>query len=304
MLVTTRSVTQGLILLKQIEQLVPDIQKLFDGHKLSDIFEDKFGPELTAMFVSRFKAYGEERENTLWLSNVGWPLRKLWYSIKGHKGEALPADAKVKFLYGDLIESLFIALAREAGHTVEHPQREVEVDGVTGHIDCVIDGVLIDVKSASTPSFKKFKTGEIYTSDPFGYVAQLSGYKQALGLGRAGWFIIDKTLGHFDFVELKEESNYDIKQRIRHVRTTLESSSEPARCYTDKPNDKQGNRILDTGCSYCSYKDYCWRDSNEGKGLQIRSYYGGPRYFTALVKEPRLKQQEETYETFPIKEVS
>jgi hypothetical protein len=256
------------------------------------------------MFVSRFKAYGEERENNLRLSNVGWPLRKLWYSIKGHKGEALPADAKVKFLYGDLIESLFIALAREAGHTVEHPQREVEVDGVVGHIDCVIDGVLVDVKSCSTPSFKKFKSGDIYTQDPFGYVAQLTGYRQALQVHRAGWFIIDKTLGHFDFVELKEDHGYDIKKRVGEVRRALQSDKEPEFCYPPKANDKQGNFILDTGCSYCAYKFHCHRNANDGKGLIPRTYYGGIRYFTTLVKEPRLKQQEETYETFPIKEVS
>lgn len=285
---------------KTIDTLTADIAKLFEGHTIGEVFEDKFGPELTAMFVRRFKEYGEARSNTLRLSNVGQPLRKLWYTVKGFTGESLTADAKVKFLYGDLIESLFIALAIEAGHTVEHSQKEVSVDGVVGHIDCVIDGVLVDVKSASTPSYKKFISGEIYGNDPFGYVAQLTGYKQALGVERAGWFIIDKTLGHFAFIGLKEESNYDLSKRIRQVRDALGSDREPEKCYSDKSNDKQGNRVLDVGCSYCGYKENCWRDANEGKGLIVRSYYNGPRWFTKLVKEPRLKT--EPYEEFPTKE--
>lgn len=291
---------------KTIDTLVPDIAKLFEGHTLGEVFEDKFGPELTAMFVRRFKEYGEERDGSLRLSNVGWPLRKLWYSVKGFKGESLSADAKVKFLYGDLIESLFIALAHEAGHTVEAPQRTVEVDGVVGHIDCLIDNVLVDVKSCSTPSYKKFKTGELYQADPFGYVAQLTGYKQALGAERAGWLIIDKTLGHFDFVELKPDSNYDVNIRIREARQAIEREEEPEKCYDPKPNDKQGNYILAVGCSYCAYKEYCWRDANEGRGLIQRDYYSGPRWFTKLVKEPRLKAQpeEDTQEEFPTKGTS
>lgn len=276
-----------------------DLERLFEGHSLTETITEKFSESLTGLFISRFKEYGTDREATLRLSNVGQPLRKLWYTIKGFKSEPLSADNKVKFLFGDLIESMFCLLVEEAGHTVELLQQTVEVDGVVGHIDCVIDGVLVDLKSCSTPSYKKFKSSEIYESDPFGYVAQLTGYKQALGVDRAGWFIVDKTLGHFDFVELKPASTYDVSERIKTVRKALDSDLEPERCYSDKANDKQGNYVLDIGCNYCSFKEYCWRDTNNDTGLQLRHYSNGPRWFTKLVKEPRLKEL--PFEQFPTK---
>ena len=48
-------------------------------------------------------------------------------------------------------------------------EKEVEVDGVRGHIDCLIDGWLVDVKSCSQGAFPKFKDGDVFTNDPFAY---------------------------------------------------------------------------------------------------------------------------------------
>ena len=60
-------------------------------------------------------------------------------------------------MYGDIIETLVLWLARQAGHEVKWEQKEVSIDGVTGHIDAVIDGVLADLKSCSPFSYKKFR---------------------------------------------------------------------------------------------------------------------------------------------------
>ena len=40
-------------------------------------------------------------------------------------------------------------LASISGHKVTQQQKQVEVEGVKGHQDCFIDGVLVDCKSAS-----------------------------------------------------------------------------------------------------------------------------------------------------------
>lgn len=291
---------------KTIDTLVTDIEKLFEGHMLTEALTGQFSKGLSDLFVNRFKEYGIDRPNTLRLSNIGQPLRKLWYTVKGFKQEPLTADTKVKFLLGDLVECLFAFLAKEAGHSVEFEQQEVEVDGVPGHLDYVVDGVLVDAKSCSTFSYKKFITGEIYNSDPFGYVAQLEAYRTAKGLTRAGWFIVDKTLGHFAFVELNPPVGYDVHQRIVTVKAALESDVEPAHCYAPKPvskTDKTGNMVLDTGCSFCGFKVHCWREANNGEGLKLRQYSTGPKWFTTLVKEPNLKyQQQDVFDTFPFKE--
>jgi len=297
--------------LKTIETLVPYIKKLFEGHTLEEHLATGFANGLADMFVRRFKEYGEDDKDSLRLSNIGWPTRKLWYSVKGYKGTPLAPEDKVKFLYGDVLESLFVFLAIQAGHSVTDLQQEVEIEGVKGHIDCIIDGVLVDVKSCSTFSYAKFVNGGLYDNDPFGYIAQLSAYKQATKASEAGWLIIDKTHGNFQYVRMdRGQRNVSMVKhtgiKIQPIKDVLNQSKEPERCYTDKPNDKSGNRILDIGCQYCPYKIHCWRDCNEGRGLQERFYSNGVRYFTKLLKEPKLKSQSDTFitdEQFPTRKL-
>jgi hypothetical protein len=287
--------------------LIQDVQKLLDGKDLSKTiggFSDKLG----AMVADRFLKHGEERLPRLSMSNIGKPLRQLWYEMNGYKGETLTPETKFKFLYGDLIEELFLFMAVEAGHDVQELQTQVNFDGIPGKIDAVIDGVLIDVKSCSSRSFDKFQTGSLVTDDPFGYIAQLSGYKQALGIKRAAFIAIDKVTGKICVFELTDDmvKGYDVSKRIKTVRDTVVLSSPPARCYEPKPvskTDKSLNLILGTGCSYCSHKFTCWADSNGGKGLQVRYYSSGPKFFTSLIKEPRLKSEAE-FESFPVKETN
>lgn len=281
----------------EFDTLIPDLEKLFQGVDLTErIHHLTMG--LGAAFVDRFLSYAEEHKPSLRLSNVGKPYRQLWYELNGFKGEPLSFQSKLKFLYGTICEELVIFLSREAGHTVTDEQKEVTLDGVTGHIDGFIDGVLVDVKSCSTRSFEKFEKGTLFTDDPFGYIAQLSGYAQALGVERAAFLAVDKVLGKICILELTKEvrDKYDINRRITDARKVIASSKEPERCYEPKPiskTDKSGNLVLATGCSYCGFKTYCWRDSNNGAGLQVRYYASGPKWFTKLVKEPRLKYEED-----------
>lgn len=288
----------------QFETLVIDVQKLLDGADLSKTVQN-FSDKLSAMVASRFLRHGEEYLPKLYLSNVGKPLRQLWYDLNGFKGEPLTPETKFKFLYGDLIEELFLFLAVEAGHDVIDLQKRVEVDGISGKIDAIIDGVLSDVKSCSTRSFEKFQTGKLLEDDPFGYVAQLSGYAQALKVERAAFIPIDKVLGKIITFELSPEvrSKYDVSNRIKIVREAIKSPTPPSKCYEPKPisaKDKSGNLVLGTGCNYCGHKIECWKDSNDGHGLQLRHYASGPRWFTKIVKEPRLKYEE--FDAFPTKE--
>lgn len=290
----------------EFETLVPDVMHLLDGKDISETAQ-AFADKLGAMVVERFRRHGEERLPKLYLSNVGKPLRQLWYDLNGFKGEPLSSETKFKFLYGDLIEELFLFLAVEAGHDVSRLQERVEVDGVSGKIDAVIDGVLVDVKSCSSRSFEKFEKGTLLQDDPFGYIAQLTGYRQALGVKRAAFIAIDKVLGKICTYELSSSvKEYNVSARIALVREVIKSPTPPTRCYSPKPiskTDKSGNLVLATGCQYCSHKQECWKDSNDGQGLQLRYYSSGPKWFTLIKKEPRLKSNtEESYEPFPSKD--
>lgn len=285
-------------LAKTIDTLVEDIQALFSGKELLDVAN--FSKALSSKVVLRFAEHLKEREPYLRLSAIGKPIRQQWYDLKGFKGKPLGPEVKMKFLFGDILEELLLFLAKEAGHTVERTQEKVELDDVPGSIDAIIDGVLVDTKSASTFSWKKFKEGRLKEDDPFGYRFQLSSYSKALGGFDGAFLVIDKTLGKLclDRYSKEELTALDPSARIKEVREALKSDVPPERCYEDEEDGKSGNRKLGTGCSYCSHVLECWKDANGGEGVKTYLYSTGPRYLTVVKREPKVN----TWETFSIKE--
>lgn len=287
-----------MVISKDFSTLVPDIYNLLDGESLLTSVE-KFKDDLGKMLLRRFEKEQEKREPSLRLSSIGRPLRQQWYDLNGYAGETLTGKTKFKFLYGDLIELIVLFLAEASGHTVERFQEEVTLEGVTGHIDAVIDGVLCDVKSCSPYSFEKFVSGEFKTNDPFGYVPQLSSYGQALGFKKAAFIAVDKTIGNIATVEI-DPYEYNAIGRIQEVRSAVAQSTPPERCYSDEPDGKSGNRKLAIGCSYCAHKFTCWADSNGGKGVQVYYYANGPRYLTKVVREPKVSNALDQQEVQPM----
>jgi len=282
---------------KTIETLVEDIYGLFNedgGHKSDPKRIEELGHNLSRMVEQRL---AEVRgDSYLRMSNLGKGDRQLWYDIKGGvPSDTLSAHTRIKFLFGDILELLLIFLAEESGHVVTHKQEEVNVDGVVGHLDAVIDGVVVDCKSASSPSFKKFQAGGLQDNDPFGYMEQLAGYVEATPDASGGGFLaIDKQLGHicFDYYDRDVLDTYRIRERISDIREVLASDTEPDHCYTPVDDGASGNQVLGTNCSYCPHKFRCWRDVNDGFGLRTFLYSNGPRYFTTVIKEPRVQELE------------
>lgn len=275
---------------KSIDTLVDDIYSLFNGHECDPDRAAAFGQAVADVVVRRLAE--TERKFSLRMSSIGKPDRKLWYEAHNQSREELPPQAKMKFLYGDILECLLLFLAAEAGHTVENQQGEVEVNGVLGHFDSTIDGALVDVKSASSQSFRKFKEGNLADDDPFGYMEQLAGYNEGVKADRAGFLVIDKTLGHVVFSEVPVDDLKALKvpERIEHLKEVVASPDIPERCYDPVPDGESGNMKLGTNCSYCDFKFDCWKDANNGIGLRTFLYSKGPTHFTHIEKEPRVME--------------
>jgi len=229
-------------------------------------------------------------KGTLRMSGIGKGDRQVWYEVKSdHPKEVLPAHTKMKFLFGDVWESIMLFLAKEAGHEVTHEQEEVVTDGVVGHMDAVIDGVVVDVKTASKYAFRKFKDGTLQDNDAFGYYEQLAGYSNALGDIDGAWLAVEKEQGHLALLKAPREDlvALDIPGRIAHLKAVVDSETPPPRCYSDEEMGKSGNRVLGVNCSYCPFKFDCWKDSNGGIGLRTFLYAKGPVHFTEVNKEPK-----------------
>ena len=166
------------------------------------------------------------------MSNVGRPDRYLWYLMKAHenakaKGVPLPQHLKedfspskiFSFMYGAILEEVLVWLAEQSGHTVEDRQKEVEVEGILGHMDCRIDGVGLDVKSASNQSFTKFRNKKILTDDPFGYMHQLGGYFK--DEPETAHFVANKETGELTLARYKKEQVPDTAAVIRRVQALI-----------------------------------------------------------------------------------
>ena len=275
-----------------IVTLIPDIHKLLEEGKegVNEKHLKEFFNALRddiAIFLSSEK---REDKSNLRMSSIGKGDRKLWYEINKGVQKEFDGQTRLKFFFGNLVESFLLFLVQESGHLVTDRQKEVVVNGVKGHIDCKIDGIMVDVKSASDFSFKKFKNNTLHVDDPFGYIAQLSGYIQAEG-GDNGYFLAyNKNNADMTLLELDELTMIDAGKRINDLKKLVKSKQIPDKCYEDVPDGKQGNRILDKNCFYCDYKIECWQDANKGKGLRVFSYANGPVYFTHVEKAPRVEE--------------
>lgn len=233
------------------------------------------------------------------MSNIGKGARQLWYDKQYGKQEQFPPNTLVKFLFGDIIEQLVLFLVKLSGHNVSNEQAEVVLDGIKGHIDADIDGVTVDVKSASTHAFKKFADGSLAENDPFGYIEQISGYSKARGTDGA-FLAVDKQNGHIAYLQIpKEELEVlDVSSRISYLKTIIDQDVPPERCYPDEPEGASGNMALNVNCSYCPHHNRCWADANGGIGLRVFQYASGPKFLTKVVKEPKVYESTQ----FPTKE--
>lgn len=272
--------------------LVQDIYKVVqEGADVTPEQVEEFGRQLSNIIANRLKEDRSSRAFTLRMSNIGRGARQLWYQKRYEPNEKLEGHTLIKFIIGDIAESLVLFLAKVAGHSVTDEQSEVTLDGIKGHIDADIDGVTVDVKSASQYQFKKFKYGTIAEDDAFGYIDQLGGYAKARNTDGA-FLALDKSSGHLAYLQLsqKELGVDGISDRIKYLKEAVESEEIPKRCYDDQEEGASGNRVLGVNCSYCPFKTRCWADSNGGIGLRTFLYSNGPKFFTEVKREPKVHE--------------
>ena len=280
---------------KSIDTLVKDIYKLFDEgndrkptpHDLNKFAESMKDAVLTYLTEKQSGSRG------IRMSSLGKPDRQLWYELyKPELREHMPAHARIKFLYGHMLEALLLLLSKTAGHSVTDEQRTLKLDGVTGHQDAVIDGVVVDVKSASQFGFRKFRDNDITPeTDAFGYLHQIAAYSEANNNDKVAFLAIDKQSGALALCRPHKSDVPNARERIKHLRVALKDKNKPPpRCYDEEPDGTSGNMKLSVGCSYCAYKNDCWSDANDGQGLRKFIYSKGPRWLTKVVNEPNVSE--------------
>ena len=280
--------------MKTIDTLIADMQEVIKGEGgWSGIQGSILGHGIALIANMRFSKPQEPR-GYLSLSSIGTPCkRKLWYKVNTPE-EAIPLEynALLKFFYGDMIEELALSLAIAAGHDVRGQQDRLDVHGIKGHRDAVIDGMTVDVKSCSPYAFKKFKEGTLRKNDPFGYISQLSSYVYAgkdddkvTNKTQGAFLAIDKQNGHIcldihDFTEDLETKQQEIIEAKEIVSAEFPSDRQRRVPQTKtSPNTK-----LPVMCSYCEFKKKCWPTARKF----IYSY--GPVYLVDVKSEPKVPE--------------
>ena len=133
--------------MKNISTIPQDVQTLWDeGRSPSSdvlkVFCDNVSEAITSSFT---EAVSKEKRVILRMSSIGKPARQLWYeSQEDTEPEYIDYSLRLKFLYGHIIEELLVLLLKSSGHSVEEQQKEHEIDGIKGHQDGRVDGVLVD----------------------------------------------------------------------------------------------------------------------------------------------------------------
>ena len=281
----------------KLDTLVPDIyshlEKLSDGTPLP-LTEEEIDKTLVGMreaLVSWSTPRERDTNFTVRMSNVGKPSRQLWYEKRDPQGRGgIDGATQIKFLYGHLLEEVVLMLVRMAGHEVTDEQKEVTVDGIVGHMDCKINGEVVDVKTASRFAFNKFKEGRLAQDDPFGYLGQLAGYEAAEGTDNGGFLVLNKESGELCMYVPDDLDKPNIKASISKLLPALELGTPPELCYTPIPDGKKGNMKLAKGCNWCKYKYECYKDSNDGEGLRTFKYSNGLTHLTEVVVEPKVEE--------------
>ncbi len=281
---------------KQLNTLIDDIYhtvgKLGQGEslKITDEQYKSFGVYMEHALRDWSTPRGK-RKFTLRMSNIGKPQRQLWYDMNSNKQDVgVDAPTMIKFLYGHILERLVLFLVEIAGHKVTDEQKEIKIEGIMGHMDCKIDGEVIDIKSASDFGFKKFKSGTLPEHDSFGYMSQLAGYETAEGSEAGGFLAINKVNGELCLFLPEDLDKPNIRTKIKKVKSALKGKKPPEFCYQPTPEGSSGNFKLARECNYCPHKFECHKDSNDGKGLRVFQYSKGPVYLTTVKKEPQVEE--------------
>jgi len=282
---------------KPLNTIVPDIygllENLSNGEPLP-ITEEALDATMASMkeaILHWATPRPRDTDFTVRMSNVGKPSRQMWFEKRDPNGRgSVDGATQIKFLYGHILEEVVLMLVRMAGHNVTDEQKEVTVNGIVGHMDCKINGQVVDVKSASKFAFNKFMKGTLADDDPFGYLGQLAGYEKAEGTNEGGFLVINKESGELCMYVPDDLDKPNIDTKINTLFDELKLDTPPDLCYTPTPDGKKGNMQLPKGCTWCKYKHECHKDANDGAGLRTFKYSTGYKYLTHVEAEPKVDE--------------
>lgn len=214
------------------------------------------------------------------MSNVGRPTCQLWYEKnKPEVAIPMPTNFMMNMMIGDIVEAVFKGLLKEAGVKYNDSEKvtlNLGTTSINGSYDIVINDAVDDIKSASDWSYRnKFESyNTLAAGDGFGYVGQLAGYAKASGKRAGGWWVVNKANGHFKYVPA---TGLDMDAELAKIENTVKTVKENKfeRCFEPVPETFRGkptgNKVLNNGCKFCSYRFDCWDSLTERPAVKSQA---------------------------------
>jgi len=214
------------------------------------------------------------------MSNVGRPTCQLWYEKnKPEVAIPMPINFMMNMMIGDIVEAVFKGLLKEAGVKYNDSEKvtlNLGTTSINGSYDIVINDAVDDIKSASDWSYRnKFESySTLAAGDGFGYVGQLAGYAKASGKRAGGWWVVNKANGHFKYVPA---TGLDMDAELAKIENTVKTVKENKfeRCFEPVPETFRGkptgNKVLNNGCKFCSYRFDCWDSLTERPAVKSQA---------------------------------
>ena len=247
---------------------------------MSDDTIKQISSDIADAVKRQFGGDNKRSEFSLRMSNVGRPTCQLWFDRnKPEVAVPLPTTFVMNMMIGDIVEAVFKGLLKEAGVKYEDTNK-VDLDcgdtTVSGSYDLILDGAVDDIKSASDWSYRnKFESYDSLASgDGFGYIAQLAGYAKASGKRAGGWWVVNKANGKFKYVPA---TDIDVEKEVSKIKRTVEKVKENKfeRAFqpvSEKFRGKEtGNKVLNDGCKFCSYRFDCWSSLQERPSVKSQA---------------------------------
>lgn len=230
---------------------------------------------------------------TLRMSNLGRPTCQLQMEAKGIPVDDPDASTAMKFIFGDVVEIVSLAILKASGVPVDSTSNKCEIDIngtiIKGMDDLEIDDAVWDIKSASPWAFNnKFSKGfdAVKAEDSFGYIIQISLYAKARDKKIGGFIVINKVEGKWVVVEAPKSVDLQAKEmqeaieKVGKVIELIKSDAPFERCFSDKPETwykkETGRRVLSSiSCQYCDWKKSCWPSLTWAQAENSRAANGG-----------------------------
>ena len=247
---------------------------------MSDDTIKQISSDIADAVKRQFGGENKRSKFSLRMSNVGRPTCQLWYDRnKPEVAVPLPTTFVMNMMIGDIVEAVFKGLLTEAGVKYEDTNKVTLDCGdttVSGSYDLILDGAVDDIKSASDWSYRnKFESFDtLASSDGFGYIAQLAGYAKASGKRAGGWWVVNKANGRFKYVPA---TDIDVEKEVSKIKRTVEKVKENKfeRAFqpvSEKFRGKEtGNKVLNDGCKFCSYRFDCWSSLQERPAVKSQA---------------------------------